>query len=70
MGHPQWMEEVWVNLVSNALKYGGVPPVIKMGYEKATHSSYRFRIQDNGNGLPEPSLKKIFRDFERLGIKD
>jgi PAS domain S-box-containing protein len=70
MGHPQWIEEVWVNLVSNALKYGGVPPVIRLGYEKATPGSYSFWIQDNGNGLPEESLKKIFKDFERLGIKD
>jgi PAS domain S-box-containing protein len=70
MGHPQWIEEVWVNLVSNALKYGGSPPVLKLGCERVTSSSYRFWIQDNGNGLPEPSLKKIFKDFERLGIKD
>ena len=34
MGHPQWIEEVWVNLVSNALKYGGTPPVIKAGLRK------------------------------------
>jgi PAS domain S-box-containing protein len=70
MGHPQWIEEVWVNLVSNALKYGGVPPVIKLGFEKIMPGSFRFWIQDNGNGLPEESLNKIFRDFERLGIKD
>ena len=70
MGHPQWIEEVWVNLVSNALKYGGTPPIIKLGYEKASPETYRFWIQDNGNGLPKESLKKIFRDFERLGIKD
>ena len=70
MGHPQWIEEVWVNLVSNALKYGGTPPVLRIGCEKATSSSFRFWIQDNGNGLPEASLKKIFMDFERLGIKD
>jgi signal transduction histidine kinase len=70
MGHPQWIEEVWVNLVSNALKYGGTPPVLMLGCEKTTSSSYRFWIQDNGNGLPEASLKKIFKDFERLGVKD
>jgi PAS domain S-box-containing protein len=70
MGHHQWIEEVWVNLISNALKYGGTPPVIKLGYERMANSVCRFWIQDNGNGLPESSLKKIFKDFERLGIKD
>lgn len=70
MGHHQWIEEVWVNLISNALKYGGVPPVIRLGFEKTESSTYRFWIQDNGLGLPEASLKKIFKDFERLGIKD
>ena len=46
MGHPQWIEEVWVNLVSNALKYGGTPPVIKLGYEKAYPASYQ--VLDTG----------------------
>jgi PAS domain S-box-containing protein len=70
MGHPMWIEEVWVNLLSNALKYGGNPPVIKIGCDKTESGAYRFWIQDNGNGLPGSSLKKIFRDFERLGVKD
>ncbi|MCX6327427.1 MAG: ATP-binding protein [Bacteroidia bacterium] len=69
-GHNQWIEEVWVNLVSNALKYGGTPPVIKLGFEKEGSSTYRFWIRDNGNGLPEGSMVKIFEDFERLGRKD
>lgn len=37
MGYPAWVEEVWVNLVSNALKYGGrpdqgIPPHVELGY--------------------------------------
>jgi PAS domain S-box-containing protein len=70
MGQLQWMEEVWINLISNALKYGGTPPVIRLGYEKVDLSVYRFWIQDNGNGLPEESFAKIFDDFERLGRND
>ena len=46
MGHPQWIEEVWVNLVSNALKYGGTPPVLRLGCEKVTPSSYQ--VLDTG----------------------
>ncbi|MBN1922960.1 MAG: HAMP domain-containing histidine kinase [Anaerolineae bacterium] len=38
MGHPQWVEEVWSNYLSNALKYGGrldegIPPDIELGWD-------------------------------------
>jgi PAS domain S-box-containing protein len=70
LGYELWIEEVWVNLFSNALKYGGDPPVIKIGFEKSSPSEYGFWIHDNGNGLSADSLEKIFEDFERLGLKD
>lgn len=69
-GHTQWIEQIWVNLLNNALKYGGVPPVVKIGFKKETSSSVRFWIRDNGKGLPVSSLEKLFNDFERLGNKD
>jgi len=69
LGHPQWIEEVWVNLISNAIKYGGNPPEIVMGCEKKSKGTQRFWIQDNGNGLPAGLLKKLFNDFERLDKK-
>ena len=46
MGHPQWIEEVWVNLVSNALKYGGTPPVLKLGLRKG--NILIFQVLDSG----------------------
>jgi len=70
LGHGQLIEEVWVNLFSNAIKYGGNPPEITLGYETTTPSIVTFWIRDNGNGLPENSLGKIFDDFERLGRED
>jgi PAS domain S-box-containing protein len=66
-GHPQWIEEVWVNLISNAIKYGGNPPKIIIGTEKMTNGWNRFWIQDNGDGLPAELFQKLFTDFERLG---
>jgi PAS domain S-box-containing protein len=70
MGHPQWIEEVYVNLISNAIKYGGNPPKIMMGSEKMSNGLHRFWVQDNGNGLPAILLEKLFTDFERLGKKN
>jgi PAS domain S-box-containing protein len=70
LGHSQWIEEVWFNFISNAIKYGGDPPMIKIGYDKINNGTYRFWIQDNGEGLSEESYMKLFNDFERLGRKN
>lgn len=70
MGNTIWIEEIWSNLISNALKYGGSPPEIAVGYEILPGFGYRFWIKDNGEGLDQESSKKLFSDFERLGRKD
>jgi len=31
LGHASWVEEVWANYLSNALKYGGSPPRVEVG---------------------------------------
>jgi len=70
LGNNQLIEEVWVNLISNAIKYGGNPPVITLEYEETSPSFCTFKIRDNGMGLSENSFGKIFDDFERLGRED
>ena len=69
-GHTQWVEQVWINLINNALKYGGNPPEIKIGYTRESASAVKFWIRDNGKGLPPALLAKLFHDFERLGNRD
>jgi len=32
VGYAPWVEEIWMNYISNAIKYGGVPPRIELGY--------------------------------------
>jgi PAS domain S-box-containing protein len=68
-GHSQWIEEVWANLISNSIKYGGDPPKITLGSEKAANGFYRFWISDNGPGISQEFINKLFVDFERLGQK-
>lgn len=33
VGYAPWVEEVWANYLSNALKYGGSPPRVELGWE-------------------------------------
>jgi two-component system sensor histidine kinase/response regulator len=32
IGYVPWVEEVWTNYISNAIKYGGRPPRVELGY--------------------------------------
>jgi len=33
LGNHIWIEEVWVNYIINAIKYGGEPPIVEIGYD-------------------------------------
>ncbi len=64
-GYAPWVEEIWVNYISNAIKYGGTPPVVEIGSDK--YQSYiRFWVKDNGKGLTKEEQKDTFKEFTRL----
>jgi|GEM_PF-1699224 len=63
--HAQWIEEVWVNYISNAIKYGGQPPQVDMGCQD-DDDHVIFWVKDNGRGIPEESLDEVFMPFTRL----
>ncbi|MCD4738703.1 MAG: response regulator [Anaerolineae bacterium] len=65
LGHAPWIEEVWVNYLSNALKYGGEPPRIEVGGERQA-ARVRFWVRDQGPGLTESEQQRVFISFERL----
>ncbi|MCG6187787.1 histidine kinase N-terminal 7TM domain-containing protein [Maribellus maritimus] len=65
LGYAPWVEEIWGNYVLNALKYGGDPPVVKIGSEKH-QSSVRFWVKDNGEGLTIEEQNLLFKEFTRL----
>lgn len=67
MGYAPWVEEVWVNLISNAIKYGGTPPCIELGAEELTDTQQvRFWVSDNGRGIDPAHLGSLFTEFTRL----
>jgi signal transduction histidine kinase len=63
----QWdrlrIEQVLMNIISNAIKYGAGQP-IQVSTTKAADSAV-VTIVDNGPGIPENELSRIFERFER-----
>ncbi|HEY0922071.1 sensor histidine kinase [Rheinheimera pacifica] len=65
-GYPQWVEEVWVNYLSNAIKYGGQPPVIRLGADTTPDGMVIFWIRDNGVPLSAQQQAGLFSTFQRF----
>ncbi|MCK6684080.1 MAG: hybrid sensor histidine kinase/response regulator [Thermoanaerobaculia bacterium] len=66
LGYGPWVEEVWVNYVSNAFKYGGQPPRIELGADELPAGMVRFWVKDNGPGLSPDERARLFVPFTRL----
>jgi len=70
LGYGPWVEEVWVNYISNALKYGGRPPQVELGAVEQTGGGLpprvRFWVRDNGPGLTPEEQEQLFAPFTRL----
>jgi signal transduction histidine kinase len=65
-GYEPWIEEVLVNYIDNAIKYGGEPPRIELGATLQADKYVRFWIRDNGPGLSPEEQTQVFRPFLRL----
>ncbi len=65
-GYAPWLEEVWVNYISNAMKYGGRPPVVTLGAAPVGDQWVRFWVKDNGDGIDKAQLSSLFTPFTRL----
>ncbi len=66
VGYASWIEEIWVNYISNALKYGGRPPGVILGTTEQGNGMVHFWVQDNGRGLSAEAQSRLFTPFERL----
>lgn len=65
IGYAPWVEEIWVNYISNALKYGGAPPKLVLG-ASFEGGKVRFWVEDNGDGLTPVEQQMLFNEFTRL----
>ena len=53
------------NLLSNALKYGGTPPVVRLRARRAG-ASVALEVTDNGDGIAHDEHRRIFDKFYRI----
>jgi PAS domain S-box-containing protein len=65
-GYGPWVEAIWANYISNALKYGGRPPRVELGAKVQEDGAIRFWVSDNGPGLSPQEQARLFTPFERL----
>jgi two-component system sensor histidine kinase/response regulator len=66
IGYEPWIEEVWANLLSNALKYGGQPPRVELGASVRPHGMLHFWARDNGPGIPPETRTHLFIPYNQI----
>jgi signal transduction histidine kinase len=67
LGHGPWVAELWSNYLSNAVKYGGQPPRVRLGSDAVPERAcVRFWVQDNGPGLTPEQQASLFQPFARV----
>lgn len=63
MADPSRMKQVMINLISNALKAGSTRIILQ---GKLENKEVHFMVQDNGPGIAEEHLTKLFDRFYRV----
>jgi two-component system phosphate regulon sensor histidine kinase PhoR len=60
------LEQVFANLVDNAIKYGRAQGCVTVGGEKRDDGKLEIFVQDDGPGIPAEALERIFERFYRV----
>ena len=66
IGYGPWIEEVWANYLSNAIKYGGRPPYVELGASTHSEGVVQFWVRDNGPGIPPAVRTRLFTAFNHV----
>lgn len=60
------LQQVWFNLVDNAIKYGRVGGQVVLGGGRANDRFLEFWVSDDGPGIPPEAQSRVFDRFYRV----
>ena len=60
------LEQVFANLVDNAIKYGREQGSVRVGGRKLDDGKLEIFVQDDGPGIPPEALDRVFERFYRV----
>ncbi|HBF33011.1 TPA: hypothetical protein DDW35_00470 [Candidatus Sumerlaeota bacterium] len=66
IGYAPWVEELWVNYISNGIRYGGKPPYIELGATEQKGNMIRYWTRDHGPGISPEKAERLFAPFVRV----
>nr|WP_255216388.1 ATP-binding protein [Pseudenhygromyxa sp. WMMC2535] len=62
--------QVLINLLSNAIKFSKPGDTVTVELEEISSGTVRFSVCDEGPGIPEEQMSKLFRKFSQLDESD
>lgn len=68
-GYEPWLVEIWLNFISNGLKYGGKSPHLELGAMPENRDRIRFWVRDNGQGLTKAEIAELFTPRDRNEVR-
>jgi signal transduction histidine kinase len=72
MGDPLQLSQVFQNLIGNSIKYHSEAEPVRVDIDAKRDESgdWLIRVRDNGIGIAEDHLEKVFQPFKRLHGRD
>lgn len=64
-GDPDKLAQIFINLISNAVKYNTAQAPTVAISSRARQGHYEVRVEDNGPGIAEADRERVFVKFER-----
>ena len=65
-GDTEKLREMLLNVIDNAIKYGGVDTEVEVRGDRAETGAIRVRVIDHGPGIPPEHISHLFEPFYRV----